>query len=97
MMNVTPAPSGEDSLRDSGVPFAVVRPTALTEEPGGMPLELDQGDTVKVGVGGREAGGRLWGTATVKVEGRRGGGRGERAETRECMGACVYAYGLTGA
>eukprot|EP00198_Chlamydomonas_reinhardtii_P011582 XP_001700919.1 protein with predicted nucleoside-diphosphate-sugar epimerase activity [Chlamydomonas reinhardtii] len=39
--------AGEDSLRDSGVPFAVVRPTALTEEPGGMPLELDQGDTVK--------------------------------------------------
>ncbi|KXZ46130.1 hypothetical protein GPECTOR_46g199 [Gonium pectorale] len=39
--------AGEDALRSSGVPFAVVRPTALTEEPGGMPLELDQGDTVK--------------------------------------------------
>ncbi|EFJ50015.1 hypothetical protein VOLCADRAFT_89408 [Volvox carteri f. nagariensis] len=38
---------GEDALRASGVPFAVVRPTALTEEPGGMPVELDQGDTVK--------------------------------------------------
>ncbi|KAG2445042.1 hypothetical protein HYH02_008910 [Chlamydomonas schloesseri] len=39
--------AGEDALRHSGVPFAVVRPTALTEEPGGMPLELDQGDSVK--------------------------------------------------
>ncbi len=41
---------GEDALRGSGVPFAVVRPTALTEEPAGMPVELDQGDVVKVGV-----------------------------------------------
>ncbi|GLC61057.1 hypothetical protein PLESTB_001711400 [Pleodorina starrii] len=39
--------AGEDALRASGVPYAVVRPTALTEEPGGMPIELDQGDTVK--------------------------------------------------
>ncbi|KAG2496036.1 hypothetical protein HYH03_005958 [Edaphochlamys debaryana] len=38
---------GEDALRGSGVPYAIVRPTALTEEPGGMPVELDQGDTVK--------------------------------------------------
>jgi hypothetical protein len=39
--------AGEDAVRRSGVPFAVVRPTALTEEPGGMPLEVDQGDVIK--------------------------------------------------
>ncbi|GLI71468.1 hypothetical protein VaNZ11_016695 [Volvox africanus] len=39
--------AGEDALRASGVPYAIVRPTALTEEPGGMPIELDQGDTIK--------------------------------------------------
>ena len=41
----------EDELRASGVPFAVVRPVALTEEPEGMPLVLDQGDTMKGKVG----------------------------------------------
>lgn len=41
--------AGEDVVRGSGVPFAVVRPCALTEEPRGAPLELDQGDMVKVG------------------------------------------------
>ncbi|GIL91423.1 hypothetical protein Vretimale_17816 [Volvox reticuliferus] len=39
--------AGEDALRASGVPYSIIRPTALTEEPGGMPIELDQGDTVK--------------------------------------------------
>ncbi|PNH08398.1 hypothetical protein TSOC_005030 [Tetrabaena socialis] len=39
--------AGEDALRSSGVPYSILRPTALTEEPGGMPLELDQGDTIK--------------------------------------------------
>ena len=58
---VTPLPpppppqlAGEDVLRSSGLPFAVVRPCALTEEPRGAPLQLDQGDTIKVrGGGGR--------------------------------------------
>ncbi|GFR44551.1 hypothetical protein Agub_g5822 [Astrephomene gubernaculifera] len=39
--------AGEDAVRSSGVPYCVVRPTALTEEAGGMPVELDQGDTAK--------------------------------------------------
>ena len=39
---------GENVVRHSGVPFAVVRPTALTEEPAGAELQLDQGDTIKV-------------------------------------------------
>lgn len=39
--------AAEDALRASGVPFAIVRPVALTEEPGAMPLVLDQGDTLK--------------------------------------------------
>lgn len=38
---------GEDVLRDSGVPYAVVRPTALTEEPAGAELVVDQGDVIK--------------------------------------------------
>jgi hypothetical protein len=37
----------EDELRASGVPFAIVRPTALTEEAGGMPVVVEQGDTLK--------------------------------------------------
>ena len=40
--------AGEDALRSSGVPMAVVRPCALTEEPAGMPIVLDQGDVIKV-------------------------------------------------
>jgi hypothetical protein len=40
-------------IRESGVPAVVVRPCALTEEPAGAPLELDQGDVIKVrGLGG---------------------------------------------
>lgn len=40
--------AAEDALRASGVPFAIVRPVALTEEPCGMPgISLEQGDTVK--------------------------------------------------
>lgn len=42
-----PATAAEDELRASGVPFAIVRPVALTEEPAGMPLVLEQGDTLK--------------------------------------------------
>lgn len=39
--------ASEDALRDSGVPAAIVRPTALTEEPAGAEVVLDQGDTIK--------------------------------------------------
>ncbi|KAI8474181.1 MAG: complex I intermediate-associated protein 30-domain-containing protein [Monoraphidium minutum] len=39
--------AGEDALRGSGVPAAVVRPCALTEEAGRMPIEIDQGDVIK--------------------------------------------------
>ena len=39
---------GEDVVRGSGVPFAIVRPTALTEEDAGAELQIDQGDTIKV-------------------------------------------------
>lgn len=40
--------AGEDVVRGSGVPAVVVRPCALTEEPAGAPLEMDQGDVIKV-------------------------------------------------
>jgi uncharacterized protein YbjT (DUF2867 family) len=39
--------AGEDAVRESGVPAVIVRPCALTEEPAGAPLELDQGDVIK--------------------------------------------------
>ena len=38
---------GEDYVRESGVPFCIVRPCALTEEPEGAPIIVDQGDTIK--------------------------------------------------
>lgn len=41
---------GEDVVRESGVPFAVVRPTALTEEDAGAEVVVDQGDVLKVGI-----------------------------------------------
>ncbi|KAK6932720.1 NADH:ubiquinone oxidoreductase intermediate-associated protein 30 [Dillenia turbinata] len=37
---------GEDLLRESGVPYAIVRPCALTEEPAGADLIFDQGDNI---------------------------------------------------
>ena len=37
----------QDAVRRSGIPFAIVRPVALTEEPRGMPVALSQGDTVR--------------------------------------------------
>ena len=40
--------AGEDLVRGCRVPHAVVRPCALTEEPAGMPIEMSQGDTVRV-------------------------------------------------
>lgn len=39
--------AAEDALRASSVPFAIVRPVALTEEPPGAELVLSQGDTIK--------------------------------------------------
>lgn len=39
--------AGEDSVRESGVPHTIVRPCALTEEPGGKRLEVEMGDTLK--------------------------------------------------
>ncbi|URE48804.1 Complex I intermediate-associated protein 30 (CIA30) [Musa troglodytarum] len=37
---------GEDLLRESGIPCAIVRPCALTEEPAGADLIFDQGDNI---------------------------------------------------
>lgn len=38
---------GEDEVRASGLPFAIVRPVALTEEDAGAEVVLDQGDVIK--------------------------------------------------
>jgi len=38
---------GEDSVRDCGVPYTIIRPCALTEEPGVQALTFDQGDNLK--------------------------------------------------
>lgn len=37
---------GEDLIRDSGIPYTIVRPCALTEEPAGADLIFDQGDNI---------------------------------------------------
>lgn len=37
---------GEDVIRESGVPYTIVRPCALTEEPAGAELIFDQGDNI---------------------------------------------------
>ncbi|EOA16251.1 hypothetical protein CARUB_v10004397mg [Capsella rubella] len=37
---------GEDLIRDSGIPYAIVRPCALTEEPAGADLIFEQGDNI---------------------------------------------------
>lgn len=37
---------GEDLLRESGIPYTIVRPCALTEEPAGADLVFDQGDNI---------------------------------------------------
>ncbi|KAH9314728.1 hypothetical protein KI387_023355, partial [Taxus chinensis] len=37
---------GEDLLRDSGIPYTIIRPCALTEEPAGAELIFDQGDNI---------------------------------------------------
>ena len=38
---------GEEAIRKSGLPYTIIRPCALTEEPGGKSLIVDQGDTIK--------------------------------------------------
>jgi len=43
--------AGEQAIRASGLPFAVVRPCALTEEPRGMPVQAGQGDVLKGKIG----------------------------------------------
>ncbi|KAJ7537830.1 hypothetical protein O6H91_11G023700 [Diphasiastrum complanatum] len=37
---------GEDVLRESGIPYTIVRPCALTEEPAGADLIFEQGDNI---------------------------------------------------
>ncbi|KAE8653210.1 protein HIGH CHLOROPHYLL FLUORESCENCE PHENOTYPE 173, chloroplastic isoform X1 [Cucumis sativus] len=37
---------GEDLIRESGIPYAIIRPCALTEEPAGADLIFDQGDNI---------------------------------------------------
>ena len=38
---------GEDSVRESGLPYTIIRPCALTEEPGVQSLIFEQGDNIK--------------------------------------------------
>ncbi|MDJ0796979.1 MAG: CIA30 family protein [Calothrix sp. MO_167.B12] len=38
---------GEDSLRASRIPYTIIRPCALTEEPGGNELIVEQGDNIR--------------------------------------------------
>ena len=35
-------------IRESGIPYTIVRPCALTEEPAGADLIFDQGDNITV-------------------------------------------------
>ncbi|XP_075091090.1 protein HIGH CHLOROPHYLL FLUORESCENCE PHENOTYPE 173, chloroplastic isoform X1 [Nicotiana tabacum] len=37
---------GEDEIRESGIPYTIIRPCALTEEPAGADLIFDQGDNI---------------------------------------------------
>lgn len=38
---------GEEAVRASGIPYTIVRPCALTEEPGGKQLVFEQGDNIR--------------------------------------------------
>ena len=38
---------GEDAVRESGIPYTIIRPCALTEEPGGKALVFEQGDNIR--------------------------------------------------
>ncbi|KAL9146188.1 hypothetical protein ABFS82_13G093700 [Erythranthe guttata] len=37
---------GEDLIRESGIPYTIIRPCALTEEPAGADLIVEQGDNI---------------------------------------------------
>ncbi|KAL8103524.1 hypothetical protein AgCh_027925 [Apium graveolens] len=37
---------GEDLIRESGIPYTIIRPCALTEEPAGADLVVEQGDNI---------------------------------------------------
>lgn len=41
--------NAENAIRGSGLPYTVIRPCALTEEPRGAEMIVDQGDVIKVG------------------------------------------------
>jgi uncharacterized protein YbjT (DUF2867 family) len=38
---------GEDAVRESGIPYTIIRPCALTEEPGNQALVFEQGDNIR--------------------------------------------------
>lgn len=38
---------GEDAIRSSGLTYTIIRPCALTEEPGGKTLKFEQGDNIR--------------------------------------------------
>ena len=38
---------GEEVIRESGIPYTVIRPCGMTEQPGGKALIFDQGDNMK--------------------------------------------------
>jgi uncharacterized protein YbjT (DUF2867 family) len=38
---------GEDAVRESGIPYTIIRPCALTEESGGKALLFEQGDNIR--------------------------------------------------
>lgn len=38
---------GEEAVRASGIPYTIIRPCALTEEPGGKALVFEQGDNIR--------------------------------------------------
>jgi uncharacterized protein YbjT (DUF2867 family) len=45
---------GEDVIRSSGVPYTIIRPCALTEEPAGAELQFGQGDNITGKIGREE-------------------------------------------
>ncbi|KAL5583635.1 hypothetical protein UlMin_016077 [Ulmus minor] len=47
---------GDDLIRESGIPYAIVRPCALTEEPTGANLIFDQGDNITGKISRKEVG-----------------------------------------
>jgi uncharacterized protein YbjT (DUF2867 family) len=38
---------GEEAVRESGIPYTIIRPCALTEEPGNQALVFEQGDNIR--------------------------------------------------